>query len=202
PFQMVLAKSALDPAPDDFLLEQNHQETDRAKKDNDATGRLLAGQERNQDDNNGRPGARPEKLPDRLAPGGEQGAVIKALHRQQHRRDRDNDRNHPGIFPEGLYFRALPEKPEFPDRAQLVRHPESQGEQTRVRQFVNPDANLSLATQHGFGYLAEKKRFGKSKKTRPEQHAVPRTLFTVPPPTTGQLLPRDRRRVETLARRR
>src|SRR6266568_4682859 len=197
---MVLAKFALDPAPDDFLLEQNQQETHRAKKDNDATGRLLAGQERNQDDNDGRPGARPEKLPGRLAPGGQQGAVIKALHRQQHRRDRDDDRDHPGIFPEGLYFRALPEKLEFPDRSQLVRHPESQGEQTRVRQFVNPDANLSLAAQHGFGYLAQRKHFGKSKKTRPKQHGVLRTLITGPTLTTEHLLPPDRWPIETPAR--
>ena len=199
---MVLATIALDPAPDDFLLEQNQKETDRAKKDNNATGRLLAGQERDQDDNDGRPRTRPEELPDRLTPGGEQGAVVKTLHRQQQGRHRGDDRDHPRIFLERLNFRALPEKLEFPDRSQLVRHPESQGEQTRVRQFVNPDANLSLATQHGFDYLAERKRFGKSKKTRPEQHAVLRTHITDPPPSTGHLLPRGRRPVETPARRR
>src|SRR2546422_3892508 len=52
----------------------------------------------NQDDNDGCPGTRPEKLPDRLTPGGKQGAVVKALHRQHQRRDRGDDRDHPHIL--------------------------------------------------------------------------------------------------------
>src|SRR5438093_6067063 len=164
---MVLAKLALDPAPDDFLLEQHQKETDRAKKDNDTAGRLLTGQERNQDDNDGCPGARPEKLPDRLTPGGKQGAVVKALHRQHQRRDWGDDRDHPHIFPERPNFRSLPEKLELPEGSQLVGQPESQAEEARVHQLVKPDADLSLAPQHGFDYLDVRSRSGKSQKTRP-----------------------------------
>ena len=51
---------------------------------------------------------------------------------------------------------------EQPARPQLVRQPESQREQNSVQQFVDPDTNLSLATQHRFEYLAEINRFGKS----------------------------------------
>src|SRR6185436_16668218 len=120
PFQIVLAKLALYPAPHHFLLEENQNETDRAKKDNDTTRWLHTGQERDQNDYDGGPGAGPEKLPDGLTPGGEQRAVVKALHRQQQRRDGKDDEDHPGIVLERFDFGALPKELEFPDRAQLV----------------------------------------------------------------------------------